>query len=251
MTRGVLFAQAVALPAVGANVAVDGSTEGSMRRRWSELLPVDKSVDDLQHMARSPVLTGIYIWSGGPAVVANRPTGSRYIVGTISDTLAPGWSMSSMDTDSTGRWLADQMDSGIRLLRILHDEYQRHTGMVYPPMTDLASLGSAKGHVAGPVDGPPLLNAVVDAVKDAGYLITAEQVLKALPDHPLLAKEKDERLKRRKVSQALYANSGKRLFSQKPTSSGEEYRWGLMAWWDSEHEEFKPEYRSPKEAPMI
>lgn len=99
---------------------------------------------------------------------------------------------------------------------------------------ELAKLGAGQweGDDAKPI--PEFLNhvtslseAVVKAVGEAGHFVTARTVAKMVGMFPLVLMESDQRMKRRKVSQALYTQKDKTLISVKMPHST---MWGLKAW---------------------
>lgn len=89
-------------------------------------------------------------------------------------------------------------------------------------------------------EGMRLADAVVVAVTKATRCVDARGVLELLRDHPHIAREPDERYKRRKISQALYGQKGKALRSYEIHPGV--FVWGLPEWFDEETGELDSEF---------
>lgn len=139
-------------------------------------------------------------------------------------------------------WLESRMDGLVLDLAVYARDYHARTGVVYKPLLDLAAELQAPLPDAPAGNFTPLRDSVVEVVRAANRAVTADYVLEQLLTHPLISRERDVRVRSRKISQALYTNKGGRLRSRK-SDVGSVYLWGLAAWWDDEMDDFKLEYR--------
>ncbi len=123
------------------------------------------------------------------------------------------------------RAVLDLAEGGIDRVRDKIKEFEGQQGEIQFPVATGREL-----------DREPLSDAVVTAVIKADRFIDARAVLDLVRDNSVVAQEPDERLKRRKVSLALYGQKNKGLRSVK-TDEGK-FVWGLPEWWDAGAERF-------------